>query len=346
MNALELRWLLYFIIIEFFVVLFFIITCYAIKLYYFFKNSKDKKQFKELEDILLQNKPIPPIYQHKVELILNVFKHLDEQNIPNWNESSCNIMQDQILPYARKFIDSKSWEKRYLLVLCLKYCIKSGNEDLILRFINDKNAMVSFNGIQIASQLGTPRLLKAILYKLQLEPHPYHVIAIRELSQSKNLNEVIKDELKISSDSWFKKICYEILNVIGGPPEFFELAKRDCYSDNINLRLAAIRALPYLDKNQYIEIYKQLITDENWMIRNAVVKTLRETKDIASLDILANSLQDPVWWVRVNAAKTLANLGDEGQLLLTEYKALNLEGYEEAAYFLKIQRLRTNPNYD
>lgn len=347
MNAYEFSWVVIFIALEFFLVAFFVCACYFSSFIFYIKNKRDKKRLQELERIFLQNKPIPPSLIKYTELILSLFKKLDARMLPDWNHRKIQLMHEQILPYARSYIAKKQWEKRYLLALCFDYVIEPRDEDLLIQLIEDKNAVVSFNAIRTGSRMGTPKVLKAILYRLQQEPHPFHVVTISELTYSDHWMEVLKEALNSATDPWINKICYEILKAIGPRADFFEIAKRDCFNDNINVRLAVIRVLPYIDKTKYLEVYAQLLKDDNWLVRNSVVKTLSELKDEASISLLVDSLHDSVWWVHVHAAKALAFMGESGRRVLTEHMTLKtMEHREEASYFLKIQQLRTHPDYD
>lgn len=347
MSEFEYWWLTYFIGVEFFIVLAFIIICYFTVFYFIQKKSRVKKQISYLEESILKNNSVPESFVRKIDVLLKVFKNLDQKDPPDWKKNRISIMRAQILPHARPYIKSKKWTKHYLLVLCYDYCIEIEDHELLIKLIKDPCAIVSLNAMRIASIIGKKELLKAILVQLQQEPQLFRIIAIEEFFHSAKWSEVIIEELTSSSDPQFKRICYEILNNVGADPQYFEFVKTDCYSPIIDLRLAAIRALPYLDKNKYLEVYNDLINDKNWLVRNAIVKLLGELKDPASLDLLAGTLNDSSWWVRINTTKSLAYFGDSGRLLLTEYKNLsNIEAHGEAAYFLKIQQLRTNLNYD
>ncbi|STX37875.1 HEAT repeat domain-containing protein [Legionella feeleii] len=341
-------WLIYFILIEFFIVFLFIISCYAAKLYFVIRHALSKRAYDELKEIILNNNPIPIKFAKDVELILRLFKNFESEQPPDWEEKKITIIRDNILPYARKYINKKSWEKRYFLTICFSYYLDINDHQLLIQLINDKQTIISFNAMHIASKVGTKPLLKAILYKLHREPHSFHAFVIHSLLQAPQWNVVIKEELTANAEPWLKKIGYEILRVTGASPDYFDLIQADCNNKNINIRLAAIRLLPFIDKTRYLESYKKLIKDENWMVRNTIVKTLREVQDLAAMDLLVDSLQDPQWWVRANAAKTLANYGDAGQLILAEYKykgGKEMAGYDETAYFLKIQQLRKEENH-
>ncbi|HDV5708471.1 TPA: HEAT repeat domain-containing protein [Legionella pneumophila] len=346
-TELQFNLLVYFIVIEFIIILFFIISSYISKLYFFIKNKRNQRAYDKLKELILHNKPIPSCLAKKTEIVLRLLKEIKPEDIPGWEEKRIEIVRDVILPRARSFINKRSWEKRYLLLLCFDYCICAEDHDSLIQLIKDNNTIISFNAMKIASKIGSSDLLKTILDKLKTEAHIFHAFAAHFLAPAPEWPNTIGRELTSTDDPWLKKICYEILRVTGSTSEYFDFTKADCYSENINVRLAAIRVLPYMDKNRYLEIYNLLIDDENWMVRNAIVKTLRELQDPEALNLLERALTDNVWWVRINAAKTLSYYGDAGQQILAKYlDGKNKEISGEADYFIKIQQIRDEASDD
>ncbi|KGP62534.1 hypothetical protein EP47_10710 [Legionella norrlandica] len=337
----QFRWIVYFIIIEFIIILFFIIASYISKLYFFIKEKRNQHTYEELKKLILHDQPIPPYLAKKIGIVLRLLKKIEPEVVPDWEKKKIEIVRDVLLPQARHFVNKRSWEKRYLLLLCFDYYISSKDHGLLIKLIKDHNMIVSFNAMRIASKIGSLDLLKAILDKLKPETHIVHTFVEYFLVPAPEWPNIIGEELASTDDSWLKKICYEILRVTGGSSKYFDFTEADCFNENVNVRLAAIRVLPYLDKSRYLEIYNQLIHDKNWMVRNAIVKTLRELQDPNALDLLEYSLKDNVWWVRINAAKTLSYYGDSGQQILAKYKDEKERlTAGEADYFITIQQIR------
>lgn len=346
-NELQFRLVVYFIIIEFIVILLFISGCYGSKLYSFIKKRRNKKAYDNLKELILQNKPIPSYLAKNVEIGLRVLKEIELEEIPEWDKRKIELIRDVMLPQARQFINKSSWEKRYLLVLCFDYYISSKDYSLLIKLIKDNNLIISFNAMKVASKVGHPELLKEILERLKTEAHIFQAFAIHSLAPSPELIKIIGEALTSTDNPWLKKICYEILRVTGSIVEYFDFTQADCYNENINVRLAAIRVLPYIDKNRYLDTYEQLIHDKNWMVRNVIVRTLGELQDPAALYLLKCSLKDKEWWVRTNAAKTLSYYGDLGQKILQQYKNDREKTTTgEADYFLKIQQTRNEADDD
>lgn len=78
-NELQFRLIVYFIIIEFIIILSFIIASYVSKLYFFIKKRSNKKAYDNLQDLILQNKPIPSYLAKNVEIGLRVLKKLNQK---------------------------------------------------------------------------------------------------------------------------------------------------------------------------------------------------------------------------------------------------------------------------
>lgn len=345
MDEQLLGWILTFFFIECAVILLFIMSCYGFKLYFMIKNRTIQKDYKQVLSLVENNQAIPQDLAKKIPIVLSVIQKLDAKNPTGWAEQRTLLVKEQLLPRVRPYINSRSWEKRYWLILCFEYYIAPEDSESLIKLIHDRSTIVSLNAIRLASSLGQKVFLKEILARLAVEPHSFHTMAIHTLTPLPHWIEVIQESFVTSTDPWVKKIGYELLRQIGSGSECFEMAKQDCFHKNINVRLAAIRVLPYLDKSRYLETYKQLMLDEQWLVRNAIVKTLREVQDQHALDLLEHALSDPHWRVRANTAKTLAYYGEKGAQLLAQNKTVS-PGADEAEYFLQIQHIRKNKAHD
>lgn len=337
MHTLEWWLLFYFIVFEFSLVFLFIILCYGGRIYYATKKEHDLKIYQEISEHISNNQILSTKLVEHVPIVIQVIKDLEKnKQIPHLSEQVSFLVQNQLLPIVRSYIGKKSWMKRYLLLACFDYYIEQNDYQLLAILIRDKNPIISINAMRIASKIGAPFLLNAILDYLKQAPHFFHAFVIPSFIQSHNWDAVIPDALN-TSDIYLKKICYEILKIIGGSSIYFNQAAADCYSENLNLQLAAIRVLPSIDTTHYLNVYRELIHDNNWLIRNTVVKTLSEKKDLRALDLLEELIKDEHWRVRENAAKCLAFYKDRGQ---SDYEKKNPQPYKEASYFLKIPQKR------
>ena len=121
----------------------------------------------------------------------------------------------------------------------------------------------------------------------------------------------------------------------GGLPLVFEVAVLDalglarCLSARgafesrlraaqVDVRVAAARALGRLGMGEAIPALMLALTDEAWPVRAQSASALGRLHAAPAVDLLARSVTDPAWWVRHHAAYALANLGPEGRDALCE----------------------------
>lgn len=337
----------YFIIAEFFIVLFLVIATYLTRAYYFYRSYMKKIRISkinaELNNIQATQtiKKLP--YLRHIHLVIAALVNWDKhhQSTIEWNQNKIILMKEQILPQAVKFITSKDWSKRFLLLQCFDYYIDKTYEESFIRLIYDQSPIVSIETPAIALRFAKKPVIVALVDKIYKAHPKFQKLYLVQLTPNPILYDVVEEQLLSSTDPEMRHLCYRILKQIDITERFYKLAINDIKSPNLELKLSAIRSLIGADPNAISTAIIPLLSDKNWLVRNAAIQTLAKFNKEEVIKYLAQALSDEVWWVRVNAAKMLANFGDEGRALLEiSSKNQELAAFNEPEYFLKIRNLR------
>jgi HEAT repeat protein len=82
---------------------------------------------------------------------------------------------------------------------------------------------------------------------------------------------------------------------------------------DVELRIAAIRALAALEHPAAEQTILAGLRDPVWMVRSASCEAAGRIGLQSAIPWLEEQLEDPVWWVRFRAGEALAALGKAGQ---------------------------------
>ena len=98
-------------------------------------------------------------------------------------------------------------------------------------------------------------------------------------------------------------------------------------SPQLELRVAAARALGRLGMGEAIPSLIMTLADENWPVRAMAAQALGRLSATPALEALSECVGDRSWWVRHHAAYALLNLGIEGRDRLCELAARSDDRY-------------------
>jgi len=92
--------------------------------------------------------------------------------------------------------------------------------------------------------------------------------------------------------------------------------ERRLSSGDLELRVAAARALGRLQAGECGSSLLAALKDQAWQVRAQAARSLGLVRALIAVPALAARLTDPSWWVRRHAAYALLELGDEGRAAL------------------------------
>ena len=113
--------------------------------------------------------------------------------------------------------------------------------------------------------------------------------------------------------------------------------EKDLHSEEMELKLAAARALGNQPSQRAITCLKDLLSDDLWVVRATAAKSLGRIGDNLVVPHLVKGLRDREWWVRMNSAVSLGQLGDLGkQMLRLQDPDVDPYAYDMAQYVLAL----------
>jgi len=329
-----------FIILEFLLVFLFILLVYVTKLFFLLRNVYVKNRIKKNTYLLNKYKKdgdYRPFYKiRSADLLLPLLNQTDLSR-----EQKIELVKKIILPKTLQYQHSRNWQKRYRLLVSLKYYLKKQFYPNLILLIGDSIPIVSIEAAKLGSSVNDRRVYKAILETLLQCDHTNQAIYIDNLHKNKAMLPFLLEQLKQHSNSQLKKIIYDLLLHIGCDASFYEVARDDSIHGHRNMRLAAIRILPYTDIKKAGDILRPLAQEEDWLVRNIAVQSLGVLGDDRYIPDIIKLLKDPVWWVRVSAARALVQFGEIGLRILKNYEMDAPDTFTDyAEYFHKLKQLK------
>jgi len=102
----------------------------------------------------------------------------------------------------------------------------------------------------------------------------------------------------------------------GGRKEVTAVIERRLAADDVDVRVAAVRALGRLGGAACAPSLIARLADPEWPVRAQAARALGAAGDAAAIEPLAERLTDRAWWVRRHAAYALLALGEPGTAAL------------------------------
>jgi len=103
---------------------------------------------------------------------------------------------------------------------------------------------------------------------------------------------------------------------LGGRREATAVIERRLAADDVDVRVAAVRALGRIGGPACAPSLIPRLADPEWPVRAQAARALGTTGDPAAIEPLAARLTDRAWWVRRHAAYALLALGEAGTAAL------------------------------
>ena len=121
-----------------------------------------------------------------------------------------------------------------------------------------------------------------------------------------DLYEISKDLIE-KGDSYLKATVIKSI----GKYKIKELVPYvlECTNDtNINIKIAATKAMCFCAEKEHILTLIRLSKDQNWVVREFAVKALGNFNTDEAIEAVKQSTQDEQWWVRQTAAESLIKM--------------------------------------
>lgn len=237
-------------------------------------------------------------------------------------------MINHIIQYGDEFIDN---HHKQLLHLCEKTEIKAflikrllskkdyikalacrqlgdlrlhSTEPQICNLINSKNNNVIYNVLLALAKLGDLKNLAQILTSNSRNINISFRAIIEVVEEFRGSKEDLFKETIDPSDDYLRGILIKAA-ADGQYEGLSSYYVKYLSSDNMNLKIACLRALSGLQNPAYEQHMIDMLEAEEWEVRAAAAKGLEKIGTSQSFEPLLKIASDKEWWVRHNAASTL-----------------------------------------
>lgn len=255
--------------------------------------------------------------------LLEIIKKIDQQFNKNvaWGKKREEIMQNWILPEARKLSDSTDWFDRFTACQAFELAIQQNpvDEPIVKKLLYDEIPIVALDAEKIAIRFNSQTLVDAIADCFSKTRHVQQSFYAELLPEdSKTLAPLFANTLSRSDSPYVKAFCYRALSVFLESFETIPSLEQDIHSENLELKLAALNYLAHTDsKKAEIEL-KAALKNPVWEVRAKAANLLGRLQIVSSAHLLETTLRDSEWWVRINSAEALLKLGEPGIKILKD----------------------------
>lgn len=314
----------YVIIIEFSLVFLLIITCFILKIFVFFRKDYHKKNIVLLEKYLstalphkILEKKFPKKF-YRLDILLPTIKKMgleDTRATRIYN----SLISEILLPLARKKILENDWETQLLAAQSFMLSPSKEDEKLIIPLAKNEHFLVNAEALKLGLKIESETIVKTVVLRMIKERWLTQSIHLSLFSEAPISTRIfIENLLGDSADPYARATCYNILMFYPAIKTDWDM-KLDIQSNNVKLRIAAIRFFAYTHSAAAASTLIKLIKDKNWEIRFIALQQLAILKNKEHLDKIAICLKDSVWLVKINAAKALKAAGKEGAQILKQW---------------------------
>lgn len=329
-----------------------LILAFILRVYVFAQKVRRKKISRKIKNLLTSAVRDPNTvdlnelkrYRKNTDIIVEIINRLDTvAKSKQWIKTRKQIFEDIILPRARTLAKSRSWYNRY--TACQSFCLNllKQDEPFLIQLIHDSLPLISLNAAVIGTHTRSQEVIDAVIDHYgkgrRLQQFGYAQLFS---TAKESVIDLLENRLRREQDPYLKCFCYRILNNLPFKIKKGEThAQEDIYSDNLDLRLAALNYLCHIDPESTKETLYSFLKDKVWEIRARAAKLLGEIKDISAVDKLELCLRDYEWWVRLNAAQALSQLGEKGIAVLKRQDPnVDKFAYETANNVLSLIKLQ------
>lgn len=295
------------------------------------------------ENIVSQNKKFEPdlfpSQWKKLDKLLRCLREFDTKynNNEHWLVTRVNLISHIILPLARATASSHRWQLRFYAVESFTLLCDKENESFILNLVNDKIPIIYFHAISAAILHKSETAINAIIIRMATETwltQSFHLQAFDNAPLE--IKHFIEKTLNISNEPSIRAVGINILLKFESTEINWNITN-DIHSENIPLKIAALKYFAHVSKNLSIPILIDCLKDEHWQIKTLALRRLSQLKAVDAIPQIAECLHDPDWGVRLDAAHSLNDLGEQGQKILESMKiSLDPVAYTAAHHVLNI----------
>lgn len=325
---------------------------FVITLFYKFYKEYYKKQQEEnlykLKKLLLNYQSLSDVeilflkkYRQNAFII---FFDLEKQS--TWSDHAIylNILNDIFLPRLQEDVYSHDWfaRSRAAMILQLKNkyfkVISAEDEAYLMDLLADPVNIVNINACIAVLFSPTQKTIDCLIDLISQKRRSQYEILKTIVNQSAfKVIPLIQNRLSHEKNVYTRAFCYRILRQLPKVDICIESLEQDLNSSEVDLKLATLSYISYLEKPNYKTYLLNALNASDWEVRARCAKIVGYTGDAQLARALEPHLSDEVWWVRYRTAEALMRMGNVGQDIL---KSKNIE-LDKFAYEISQQQLKT-----
>src|SRR3990167_5818867 len=210
----------------------------------------------------------------RLDIIFPLLQEIDAENqTKEWLHLKRKILKEIILPLARKAAVSRDWALRFFSAQSFSLYSEKSDAELIIKLINDPVPLVVIHVIK-AALASSEEIIQALIQHISKERRFTQTIYLQAFdSLREDKLSMITLVLKNAEDPYMRTTCYRIFLYAKLKKMSWDMTK-DLNSENLELKLAAIRFFSYHEKSQAIALLVSLLHDEKWEVRMVALSCL------------------------------------------------------------------------
>ncbi|NBX84894.1 MAG: HEAT repeat domain-containing protein [Gammaproteobacteria bacterium] len=312
-----------------FIVLFVVTLSY--KIWKDYETKQQKKWIKQIHKLLTRFDKISPaelfFLKKRRVLAFKVFFQLEKEDSFVDNVLITNILINLFLPYLSEDVASLHWPSRnraaMLLQLKNKFLktLSVHEEAYLLKLMADSIRLVSLNAAIAVCFSPTQKMLDVLIDIFnQNRRSQYEFLTMMTSHAAYRIIPLIQARLIREKDIYTRVFCYRMLRQLPKMEISNPFIKSDLNSEHLDLRLAALAYIAYIEKPHFKDFLIEGLQSIFWEVRARAAKLIGYTRDEHLVPFLEPLLQDKVWWVRFRAAEALSLMGKTGMNVLKAQK--------------------------
>lgn len=314
------------IIIEFSLIILMIFVTYFAKFSSWLLNRRREKLKLQIEAFLLRSmnerkfnlKQVKRRYK-KIQFLFPIFCKLDEEhrNNPNWLSLRGELINQLLLPLARKRARSRRWLLRLYAADIFKIVYELKDEPLLLRLLRDRIPLVYLHSIETAVKNESEAGINAIITRMAKMSWITQTMYLAPFEKATPIiREYVIKRLNVANEESVRAECYKILMKFNKQQPINWDIQADLKSTNYELRLSALKFYIYVEGDKAVPIMITMLKDPHYEIKIVALQGLVKFKVKEALGPISLCLSDLDWRVKMNAAHALKSFGSEGNNLL------------------------------
>ena len=231
------------------------------------------------------------------------------EDIPPEKREALGVLYERLDPvsfYADVLKKGNYCQKSYAVRKLADFEATDHIED-IRALLDDKHTDLVYNAAMALAQLKDMDSVVLFAKKCETNRKYSHRILLELLQTFEGDRVTLLRRLCEECDFYVKATAVKAYTA----DHFDELA--DLYidglsSNDINFKIACVKALAQLGKPEYEQKMEIALNDKNWIVRLAAVSGLEKIGTETALEALVSATQDEEWWVRNAAAKAIVQI--------------------------------------